>query len=978
MKLTSPAAVPKLREFYRRTYLRARGIAEALAATVLGYDVFISYSWRDGRTYAKALRTALARRYRVFLDDSELYGGLQLSSNLGLALRRSSALAMIVTPDALDSPHVQDELRAFDQLGRPLIPINIGDQLRRRPGSRNVHAEHGPPNTIRLLGERIWINETADRLAIGPTDEVVDRLKKAFISVRRGRIQAILSTIAILVFATVAALAIYQREVARAQRDRMTAEALAGAASARTKTEPELASLLAAAAFDTDPAEVSYSALLETVAGQGRAAGYGSIGDAVVASLNFTGPQSLFSVSETGKGQRWSLAPDGSLSPNGPELNLTSDVSPHLVRVISIPGSPHVVVVSGTIPPLGQKAQPGNKGGPMLWDFETGAVAESQPYRDLLDRSIAAHAGSGSFFGIDQNGEVRQAPVSAGDLRHVKSPIGGPFSAPLAVAARQPVVAALNGSDTERSIIVWDYETGAIKGQIKLKPGLQPDALGLSPSGEYVAIEDAASTGFGCSPCAGVSVWRVETGRPFSLTVPLPGAKLEHFAFDPEQQRIAVSISHQLVYEGGKGTVDHEIWLYQFDKPDWAPQRLQAPQGERFWVNAMTFGPDGRFMASGDRSGRLIVWQLEPKHVLARALDTGEERAVASAFGHGVTGLRFSPDGTFLAAGFESGRAISWELSSARNLGTTFRPGAVADLAFTGQSLVVINAESALPRSDRLQALAIRQVGGQFALDQSSHTDSASVLPFHTRGKGALAPARAHLAPGGGTLIFEDEGQLRAWRRYGVDQRQLGPVSNGDQIEFSGDGSTVSTRGADGSVRIADLISGRSSKVRAKRSLRGGGPEAIALNYDGSTLAFSEQGQIRIWDLRRDVEVLQGVPMRVNDTNGVHFLAFDRSGQRLASAGYDGTIRVWSASTGAQIGPVLEPQEGDFTAFAITPSGTRLASGHRSGRVILMDIMPDALRKRTCRLAGRALTDAEQVRFLGASGLAGEPCHFAK
>lgn len=188
MRLSAPAVLPKLRKLYRRTYIRVRGIAEALAATVLGYDVFISYAWRDGRTYATALRTALARRNRVFLDDSELHSGLQLSSNLGLALRRSSALAMIVTPDALDSPHVQGELRAFDQLGRPLIPINIGDQLRRHPGSRHVHADHGSPNTIRLLGERIWINETADRLAIGPTDEVVDRLKKAFVSVRRGRI----------------------------------------------------------------------------------------------------------------------------------------------------------------------------------------------------------------------------------------------------------------------------------------------------------------------------------------------------------------------------------------------------------------------------------------------------------------------------------------------------------------------------------------------------------------------------------------------------------------------------------------------------------------------------------------------------------------------------------------------------------------------------------------------------------------------
>jgi WD domain, G-beta repeat len=289
---------------------------------------------------------------------------------------------------------------------------------------------------------------------------------------------------------------------------------------------------------------------------------------------------------------------------------------------------------------------------------------------------------------------------------------------------------------------------------------------------------------------------------------------------------------------------------------------------------------------------------------------------------------------------------------------------------------VVVNAET-IANSNLVQTLTIRRACDRFGRGRSSQADCTFVLPSPTRGKGAWAPARARVAPGGATMLFEDEGQLRAWHRYGVDERRLGQVKTGDQVEFSGDGSTVATRGSDGPIRIANLTSGWSRNLSAKRSLRGGGPEAIALSYDGDTLAFSEQGQIRIWDLRRDVEILQGVPMRVNDSNGVHLLAFDRSGRQLASAGFDGTIRVWSATTGGQIGPALEPHEGEFTALAFSPSGTRLASGHSSGRVILWNIAPDLLRERACRIAGRSLTDAEQVRFLGASDRARELCHFA-
>src|SRR5438552_3837686 len=95
---------------------------------VLGYDLFISYAWNDGRNYAKQLRNALiSHHFSVFLDDIEMAAGSPLSRSVSQALRRSSSLVLVTTPHALISPYVHKELSAFSNLDRPLVPIVFQD-----------------------------------------------------------------------------------------------------------------------------------------------------------------------------------------------------------------------------------------------------------------------------------------------------------------------------------------------------------------------------------------------------------------------------------------------------------------------------------------------------------------------------------------------------------------------------------------------------------------------------------------------------------------------------------------------------------------------------------------------------------------------------------------------------------------------------------------------------------------------------------
>ena len=393
-------------------------------------------------------------------------------------------------------------------------------------------------------------------------------------------------------------------------------------------------------------------------------------------------------------------------------------------------------------------------------------------------------------------------------------------------------------------------------------------------------------------------------------------------------------------------------------------------------VLALAFSPDGSCLASAGRQDRLVkVWDVF-KGVLLYTLPSDT---------NGTDGLAFSPDGKRLGAASLDRTVRLWNLTSGQEI-LTFRehsqPLAADGLAFyaDGQRLISVSVDGVVKVWDAATGETVSTqvasrsqtvpqqwwlwcatfssdgrwlvLGGEDGIVKVYQTEpwkEVRVLEAHD----SLVLYLALSSDGRRLASAGEDGTLKVWDVTTGHEAILLDIHSRKttSLAFSPDGHRLASGSADNTVMVSDGTPGEPPGLTGRHA-----GEAItwtAHRHKVVAVDFSPDSQrlvsagwdrtVKVWDLdsgERGVSVprlLLSVPGLPDGLTGV---TFSPDGNRFAAASLDGTITVCDAHRGEKI-CTLNGKAGPVYDVAFSPVGNTLASAHYDGTVKIWDIGPE-------------------------------------
>lgn len=354
-------------------------------------------------------------------------------------------------------------------------------------------------------------------------------------------------------------------------------------------------------------------------------------------------------------------------------------------------------------------------------------------------------------------------------------------------------------------------------------------------------------------------------------------------------------------------------------------------------VRALAFSPDGNSLAVARDEGTADLFDLS-KSTAAKTLYPGEQQAPlidlagehpqeSSDSSTEMTSLAFNTDGRILATASNDGTARLWETATGRELLAVQHGSHVVSVAFSpdgsrlatgstdGRLRVFAIASSALLSPPDNEPVA-RMIELRMELE---HGEEVRQVMFSPDGR-----LLAAISTDGGISLSRPDTK-RAMRTWYAGVSGLG-------LAFSDDGKRLATANGDFAY-VWDVATGR-KLFRAMHAATADDAEApgfwvdsVAFSPDGNYLATAgRDGTARVWNLTTGQELV-----RLTHAAPVAAVAFSRDGTTLSTGSFDGSARLWELPAGRERLRATHPGGSEVVAFS--PDGAQVASGGMEGAV---------------------------------------------
>lgn len=429
-------------------------------------------------------------------------------------------------------------------------------------------------------------------------------------------------------------------------------------------------------------------------------------------------------------------------------------------------------------------------------------------------------------------------------------------------------------------LLLLDGSTARVRHRIRAE-GDEIRACAFSPDGKRIATAESDGA---------VRLWDVSTG---TQQTELRGHEdaVTGCAFGPDGA---------LLVSAGGFDLTARVWDLE------SGQEVAVLRGHTAWVKGCEFSPDGALIATSGGDGNVILWNVE-------ALEGQDDLP-----GHPDQALccTYSRDGSRVFSGGWEGNVVVWDGETGAEIGTMEGDGTpVYDCAPSADDgrIASVTGEGTLRiwNPATLSRLAETRLG----------TASLRCCAF---GPGDVVAVGGH----GGLL------QLR----HGESGELVAAVDAVDRLDsahyfdcaWSPDGRYLAACGADGAIVVWDVEEvGTGAEVETLAGHRGSmldlreGELHPSLAGMGDAVALLAQTSSRFG---APEDEFGGVVPMINESPGVYGCAFAADGTTTASAGSDGTVRLWNLGAGGE-GAILGRHGGWGRCCAFSDDGRIVVSG---------------------------------------------------
>jgi len=322
---------------------------------------------------------------------------------------------------------------------------------------------------------------------------------------------------------------------------------------------------------------------------------------------------------------------------------------------------------------------------------------------------------------------------------------------------------------------------------------------------------------------------------------------------------------------------------------------MTIPTGNRGEITCVALSPDGKWIASGEDSGQVSIWDAA----------TGNQESTIKAHLHDVSSVAFSPDGErIVSCSYDGiGKAKVWDVADGAEVMAV--PAPSGDTFFW--AAFSTDGKKIVAASNRHEKVTI--------LDAS---DGRELIVF-------TGTAPVSFAPDGKLVAVADShNDINLWdsaagRKIVSLRGHEGPI---ESVAFSADGKHVASGSMDNTVKLWDVSTGETLMT-----LRGHEyyVSCIGFTPDGKRIiSGSWDGTVRIWDATTSREVTS----LIGHNDLVHSLAYSPDGKRIASGSSNGVVKPWDVENGAEVVTLRHSAGGGGSgSVAFSPDGRRVISG---------------------------------------------------